>query len=95
MLVQFRINILYFTGPHDRLNRGLNPVKKDIVNMLTNLRGNKKCNQQEQLFIITEELRADGHFIFYQPYIAEVSAFMYFRHGLQLCTLLITLFLTI
>lgn len=61
------------SGPYDQSNRGLNPTKKDIINILSGLKGDQRSNQQQQLLTICDELREDGNYVFFQPYISEVG----------------------
>ena len=48
----------------------MNPTRKDIENLLQKLNKTQGAtkNDQKFLMVLTEQLKAEGHFVYYQAY---------------------------
>ena len=51
-------------------NRGLNPTRKDLENLLQKLNKTQGAtkNDQKLLMALKEQLEAEGHYVYYQVY---------------------------
>ena len=76
-LQSFKTKTYSLSGDIDENNRGLNPTKVDLRNLLGSL--NKKQvgtkNDQRYLKDLCCDLTKQGHFVYYQPYQSEDVSF--------------------
>ena len=69
------------SGSYDKDNRALNPMDRDMESILAKLknRAGTRRNDQAHLWGEASRLRAEGHFVHYEPYKeSEVFYFLLF-----------------
>ena len=75
MVIRFN----FFSGEegYDDKNRAINPTKKDMENLLRNMRKNNSKTDQHRLKDLVEDYKEEGNFAYFQPYQDLVSMIRY------------------
>ena len=73
------ISCNFFSGEegYDDKNRAINPTKKDMENLLRNMRKKNSKTDQHRLKDLVEDYKEEGNFAYFQPYQDLVSMIRY------------------